>query len=57
MDFEHEVKGLPPSPEGTNTTLAACHFLEWLLICRYFFPFSQVPGLLDLVRLARLVEE
>lgn len=56
-EFEHEVKGLRLSPESPDTAPAACHFVEWWLICQYFFLFSQVPGLLDLVRLAPLEEE
>ena len=42
-EFEHEVKGLCLNPESPDTAPAACHFLEWLLICQYFFPFFPSP--------------
>lgn len=43
QEFEHEVKGLRLNPESPDTAPAACHFLEWLLICQYFFPFFPSP--------------
>lgn len=42
-EFEHEVKGLHLNPESPATAPAVCHFLEWLLICQYFFPFFPSP--------------
>lgn len=42
-EFEHEVKGLHLNPESPDTAPAVCHFLEWLLICQYFFPFFPSP--------------